>query len=289
MSQERRRQLEKDVAQQPWASDRFVRINQESNTISVYDTSFNEHYSVSNSVPEPPLTFQGITVVPHSFRYEACPFSPPAFTVPQNPARTSVDPVGLMQIVEKLGHIDIVDVYGDGELVFGVQDEFMEFVTQKLDGHDTFVAARLLYSSCLHRRRPPQPPKAPSQPTPVRPGAPIFNAEGEEPKVGVLLVERDTNNTAHQYFTVSAHSFLSKIQLLWPPSPILVFIACVGYVLVLPPVVGSILDVKIHIRFLLIRFILLFLYGVILARGYVQKRVNMVWSSYLCCSSCLAR
>ena len=277
------RQLQEALEKESWTQDRDVRINAGTNSISIFNKPFaQDEFPVDFARPPVPLSYQGVPVVSHSYPLVPDPFVLPQFSVsPDVPS-----PIGLMSldkitnIKDFLGHVEIIDVYLDGEVTFGIADNHFRATVHKL-GHFEFEA----YGYPCRLGRASQLTSVPDKtleklddhdiPSDIGPGMPVYNASMESSKIGMLLAPRESLQQSPvdiYHFTVSNHSFLRKMSLAWPPTAgkIALFSILLGYVFFLAQL--QFLPLTLHARFLSVRLVFGLLWSCTIFRGWIKKK-----------------
>jgi len=277
------RQLQEALEKESWTQDRYVRINAGTNSISIFNKPFAEDdFPADFARPAVPLSYQGVPVVSHSYPLVSNPFVLPQFSLsPDGPS-----PIGLISldqitnIKDFLGHVEIVDVYLDGEVTFGIADDRFRTTVHKL-AHFEFEAygypCRIVRAS--HLTSVPDKPLEKLDdhdiPSHIAPGMPVYNASMESSKIGMLLAPRDSLQRSPvdiYHFTVSNHSFLRKMSLVWPPTAakIALFSILLGYLFFLAKL--EFLPLTLHARFLSVRVVFGLLWSFTIFRGWIKKK-----------------
>jgi len=279
--------LQEALEKEHWTQDRYVRINPGTNSISIFNKPFaDEEFPADFARPPVPLSYRGLPVVLHSYPPASDSFVLPQFDLsPDGPSL----PVGLISIdqianiKEFLEHVQIVDVYLDGEVTFGIPDEHFRTTIHKV-GHYEFEAygypCRIVRATRLTSvaETPLEKLDDHDVPSDIAPGMPVYNASMESSKIGMLLAPRGSLRPSPvdiYHFTVSSHSFLRKMSLVWPPTaaklPLFaVFLVFLVDVFILAK--SGFLPLNLHARVLSVRVVLGLLWLCTIFRGWINKK-----------------
>jgi hypothetical protein len=136
--------VEKEIRQQPWAKERTVRVNEETNTISLFLV---EDAGIEETSPvKIPLFFHAIPVIPHDygeFSPDVCPIE--LDTPDMSPSILGLLKSQLYSLYRFLAGIEHVDFYADREVVVTIADAFYGLAIARLESH----AFRALKRNCF--------------------------------------------------------------------------------------------------------------------------------------------
>lgn len=230
MTRQMKSNVESKLRSEGWTTGRSVIVNQESNTISVFNEY--EQTGATQQLPDIPLFYDNIPVIPHSFPF-LIPRNGHTGTLknfhniePTTPAE-GLYKSQLKQLDSKFPGIATIDYYLDRIVVINFQSR--EFYLQALTETETecFRAFGCLIffglvggiASGRYRgtgtRRTTENATSPVGDS-FLPGCLVYNEGNEYSRIGTFLHPTsipflDTMEIAH--FTVSAHSFMKKRSL----------------------------------------------------------------------------
>jgi hypothetical protein len=217
--------VENEIRQKPWVKDKFVRVNKETNTISLFDTEDTRIDEISPM--KIPLFFHGIPIIPHDYKNFSTDICPIEFDA----LETSPSTIGLLKtqlnsLYRFIPGIEHVDFYVDREVVITVADALFELAIEKLGSrmfrawkcNCRIIPGRHFTRGFANRNVSDDGTCVSDISSPIKlppyPGQKIYNSDGYFSTLGVLLHSGSlTKEIELNHFTVSAHSFLRKMEL----------------------------------------------------------------------------
>jgi hypothetical protein len=206
--------LETDLLAQAWTAGRDVIVNDDSNTISVY----NVRNIGGKDDAEIPLRHRGIVIVPHSFSRVTSAIAPP-------PLKPGVDHINrdgfssdeIQLMVSYITNIIQIDFYLDREVIITLSSEAALLTAVQIIGGMTFVGLgcrfRLRAAGAVKKEHVKGGKDPVDKSTNLQSGSQIFNRAGEYSTLGTFLCRDPRSPTSSievDRCTVSAHSFLRK-------------------------------------------------------------------------------
>jgi hypothetical protein len=194
-----------------WTRGRNVVVNVASNTISVFQPEDDYNFD------DVPLSLHGVPIIPHPFAK-----LPPADSDPFGSTEDHFDGLSLEQLkafYDFLPGLKSIEFYYDRVVLLRVANDVYDFCLEKVGGKRVFTGFGcvifLLGVNPLAQRRVIQEvvDEEETSPATFSPGCHIYNSLGAFSTLGMFLVkawEYPSSAVNIDYFTVSAHSYLTK-------------------------------------------------------------------------------
>ena len=196
-----------------WAKGRNVVVNENSNTISVFNMDERGHDSAIEDIP---LTYQGVSVIPHPFPNVIPSICPPMLNMPtrtqQLPDRLTTEQIHRFR--DYFPGMVSLDYFLDRHIIVKLTKSSYQLAVKKVGG-----VCFLAWGCTVFLMMTPQFARKTEnrvliEPTPsCIPGSNIYNVDNCFSSLGVFLKplpRTDLKEIKIEHFTVSAHSFLSK-------------------------------------------------------------------------------
>ena len=270
MSRTRLQAIGERIVNEPWAEGREIVVNQESNTISLFD--LDEEECENQRLPVP-LFYDDIPIIPHPYPYQKSDSHPKELNTSVDKVRDGLTREQLQMLKEYFVGIITVDYYLDKHIVITIAPQSYNAGICKAGGTGFWAWGCFVVLLWVAEKQDVEiihdtDDCESSTSEYIVPGSRVYNENGEYSTVGALLYKRPQISTTAQdyptvpinvdYFTVSAHSFIKKtyagIGLNWRCALILPFVSHVAYV----GMTRSLFDMVLIKQVLLIRLFVLF-------------------------------
>lgn len=223
--------VRKEIHRQTWVKEKFVRINRDTNTISLFEKK--EAGTGKNTTTKSiPLFYHGIPVILHEYNPSSADVCPIKFDAMETtPSALGLLRCQLESLYRHIPGIEFVEFYVDREVVITVASSFLvqaieivgsrvfrawqcNFILTQRGGLQTVVPDEKLSDedeTFLEDINS-------DADITLSPGHAVYNSNGQSSTLGVLLHPGPLGKKIQiKYFTVSAHSFMQKLQIhLWP-------------------------------------------------------------------------
>lgn len=269
MSHSHLQAIESGIVHEPWAEGREIVVNQETNTISVFDIGDEDCQIQRRPVP---LFYDEMPIIPHPYPYRNSDLLPKELNTSLNKVQDGLTRRQLQKFKQYFVGLITVDYYLDKHIAITIARQWYDAGISKVGGPGFWAWGCFVVLLCVVEKQDLEiihniEDRESTVSEDIVPGSRVYNENGEYSTVGALLYKRSQfPTTSHyptvpinvDYFTVSAHSFIKKIYagigMNWRCALILSFVTHVAYIGMMQNLFNMVLIKQV----LLIRLFVLF-------------------------------